>query len=1342
MKLADLKHINQKSIQSAGPRYTPGQDANAPNLEITGLNTALEGLTCGSSFQERICGLSSEIEKSFTSATKSMRGRTHARLRKPSALIAGLESFASTPPGDGRSLATRLMRYTGGIETATKQIGNILYKAEQERREVLQNKDHDPYSIDRDPELRTIQNQQTHLRNYQAAISDVEEFLRSPGCKLQYNNLALLLGEWGTGKTHYLCDFALTCIDQGIAALIVLAKDFEPDPDVGTALAQYTGLASSLDNLITHLNTAGTKSGRRAILIIDGINESDRQKWRKSIDAFRKTVKKYPYVGLVLSCRQPFEDIIFKDVDRRRFIELSHHGFSDIEFDAQSEFFHFYDIPLPEVPLLAEEFSRPLTLKIMCEAFKELPRRNQRRGFSGLTSGQRGMTFILEKFIKNRAKNIESDLKLTGSFCWNLIKGDNRIGDPSLAGLAPHMADAMQEYAPKERCLEMIRARSSTSKSHTAQRLYRRLLAEGILVEDIEWRPDEEGGSLTVVRFPYQRFGDHLIARYLLGKYLDTSSEQAIRRSLYKNNKLGSLFLMGSPHFPQYVMEGWVEALVVEFPERTKNVLPENSRELFFYLPKVRQDLRAYFAPFVGGLFWRNPSSICEQTDKIVGTVLWNYNEYARTRLLEALLAVATKPEHPYHGARLFLNLEDLEVVDRDMMWSEFLRKRTSDSTIERLVLWFEKGIPNGISKASALNQIHILSLFLTTNDRLLRDRVTKVLVQIGEKFPKALFSHAEYCLSFSDPYVPERMLAASYGVAMSLWSDGKADSFHKHLPDFARALVREIFIPDGCLVTHHTLIRDYALGIIELARKTHRGCIAPKYVKYIQPPFPGIHDPFPGVGKIREQDCKDVEHAIHMDFGNYTIGHLVSGRANYDMDHPEYKEIRKKIEWRIRNQGYQWKDFEQIEQTIGRESYWRTRSEQGKIDRYGKKYSWIAFFEMHGLLQSQGKLPDHRQVERLSDCDIDPSFPEIPPEWEPTLHTLFSDKQTDELDWICRGPAPGYEHLLRMGQFDSDGGPWVLLDGHMQENDEATGREIFSFLQGLILDESDISELEKLLASAEHPGSGLPDAGQDVYTFAGEVPWSMRFASSIRTKSGKFSQVTDEAFSGTSTFTKKRRLKKSWKYLYEILGEVPSLNRIVIVTSEQDDEYEELDQGKLERAIIEANSKVSERDRITAEDLYNQVPTYDDIHNGYQFVSEWKHLRGVPVETTSWYYGWESYHSRLNAFTGFRFPAPRICEQVGLVGRHRSIELVDQKGKRAAIYRKSKQDNGSRFDLLYLRKDLLDRYLRMNRRALVWIIWGERQVHHGMLAGLKERPEVSKAFQNHEHIHKKLVRY
>ena len=54
----------------------------------------------------------------------------------------------------------------------------------------------------------------------------------------------------------------------------------------------------------------------------------------------------------------------------------------------------------------------------------------------------------------------------------------------------------------------------------------------------------------------------------------------------------------------------------------------------------------------------------------------------------------------------------------------------------------------------------------------------------------------------------------------------------------------------------------------------------------------------------------------------------------------------------------------------------------QGEIDtrveRYGKKYSWIAFYEIAGIRDDQGLLNYHGRFHtRISDVDIDPTFPE-----------------------------------------------------------------------------------------------------------------------------------------------------------------------------------------------------------------------------------------------------------------------------------------------------------------------------------------------------------------------------
>ena len=75
-------------------------------------------------------------------------------------------------------------------------------------------------------------------------------------------------------------------------------------------------------------------------------------------------------------------------------VEVHHPGFEDQEFDAQLEFFRYYDLPPLHVPLLSVEFSRPLFLRLMCEGIKDLSKRSQKENLRDLASGEKSMTYV------------------------------------------------------------------------------------------------------------------------------------------------------------------------------------------------------------------------------------------------------------------------------------------------------------------------------------------------------------------------------------------------------------------------------------------------------------------------------------------------------------------------------------------------------------------------------------------------------------------------------------------------------------------------------------------------------------------------------------------------------------------------------------------------------------------------------------------------------------------------------------------------------------------------------------------------------------------------------------
>ncbi len=66
-------------------------------------------------------------------------------------------------------------------------------------------------------------------------------------------------------------------------------------------------------------------------------------------------------------------------------IEVEHHGFANQEYLAAKVFFSWYKIALPSVPLLNPEFSNPLFLRLFCEGLNGEGLKNIPDGFEGIT---------------------------------------------------------------------------------------------------------------------------------------------------------------------------------------------------------------------------------------------------------------------------------------------------------------------------------------------------------------------------------------------------------------------------------------------------------------------------------------------------------------------------------------------------------------------------------------------------------------------------------------------------------------------------------------------------------------------------------------------------------------------------------------------------------------------------------------------------------------------------------------------------------------------------------------------------------------------------------------------
>ena len=190
------------------------------------------------------------------------------------------------------------------------------------------------------------------------------------------------------------------------------------------------------------------------------------------------------------------------------------------------------------------------------------------------------------------------------------------------------------------------------------------------------------------------------------------------------------------------------------------------------------------------------------------------------------------------------------------------------------------------------------------------------------------------------------------------------------------------------------------------------------------------------------------------------------------------------------------------------------SRGDKANIERYGKKYSWIAFFEMYGLRLSRGLIPKWDDHDRPSDTDIDPSFPLPPRDWLPELDDPLSRGPKDVVDWVSRGPIPDYGGILKLDEIDRIPGPWVLLDGFIEQRREDDDRSVFTFLRSLLASSRELRQVLMEYDPRAYPGNNaIPDPICDANTFGGEIPWSARFAHPLRAQSGSSDRQVVRAF-------------------------------------------------------------------------------------------------------------------------------------------------------------------------------------------------------------------------------------
>lgn len=1013
----------------------------------------------------------------------------------------------------------------------------------------------------------------------------------------------------GMGKTNLAFDIFKTHIENKLPAIFIFGKEVTDVKELHKCLDVSANW--QLEEFLGALDVAGAVTKSRVPIIIDGLNESSGWKtiWGDSLASLINLIAtKYRHLVLITTYRSSYEDYLFPDnyfqTDDRWRSKIYLHGFNGLTRKAIELYFEYYKLDVQNFSPVLNEFSHPLYLKLFCEVKNPLRQQTVK-----ITSVSKEDIFdVFDEYIAQCNSRITSNLK-------GLDKKYSK----------KYTSNKLYEYASAVWNADSRGVGMDTGLFSNEE--LRAFEGEDLLV----YRDILDGQEQ--IQFTYDLLAGYIIASALikanplqeLAKSDDFKLKILNRNSRHPlfNDILRSLIVVGVKRENKFLFEILDDEFVANYCmealfEIDANYLRENKAVARFVKECLEKE---------GNL----------------------------RRFLELSKSCDFEPSHPFNFAYWSDVLKQMRMVDRDLVWSEKIRTDYSEYSDHLVESLYERCRgDNALTERTRLAALKVMWILTTTRHRL-RDEATRAIYWYGRKMPTGLFDLMEQAIEVDDPYVFERVMAAAYGVAMAFHGMPKSqwvDDFNKkELSTWGRFLFDRIFAKAAPNPTTHILTRDYAKRIIDISLMHNDKILTKDEQRLITYPLSKYPHTTWKISKDKDSGkYRDGNAPIGMDFENYTVGGLVEGRAPYDNLHVEYKKVMGNIYWRLYDLGYSLKAFGEIDKQIAvRGGYSRSGNKSESTDRYGKKYSWIAFFECAGRRSDDGLLKDFDgELEvRISEVDIDPSFPVELRETDFYKRlgnrSLIGDLSASTEDWLNDGSELDESKYLFADELEDESGSWILLNGRISQKDsEETIRDVYLAISAVIVDDADYKKVTDFLN--KHQGQyfrfSIPDNTQSFYTFAGELPWS------------------------------------------ELMP----------------DDYTR--------------------------------PFYINLHK--------KHDDGesISIQTTPTTYesAWESYHSAIIPSNHTLIPVKPIARQLATRLMPQSSDLIDKNDEKVSLAFSSAMPERGHSSFLYIKRDVIDKYLAKNNKRMIWFRWAEKRWFENGISNYSNRSSKS-AYVEHCNI-------
>ncbi|MBJ7520174.1 MAG: hypothetical protein JHC84_10800 [Solirubrobacteraceae bacterium] len=880
-------------------------------------------------------------------------------------------------------------------------------------------------------------------RRLETAVAELTAWVSGTARAAAESGFLLLDGQGGSGKTHLFCDVAGNLIDEGHPVLLLLGQWFGESSPWKTLAERIGEPDLSMDEIVVALEASAQAADRRMVLMIDAINDAgDFRIWRNHLRELRRRFANSGWVGVVLSCRSTYIEAVAPTGGfGTGVVRATHPGFAGREFEAMERVCRAYGVVEPAVPLLLPEFSNPLFLILYCDtvARGRVPE-----------AGTAHLSAIFAAFVDGRKEEITTALGIDPTL--------DPVGR-AIQVLTSELARRHRDHLPYEEANALVAA-IDTSEGRWPETLFGRMLSAGLLSKDLAYFRDE-GREGEAVRFPFQRFSDHLIVGGQLDMYLNTT---APHESFGAGASLHDLIA----HAPL----GSVDALAIQLPERCGVELPDIVNSAGVAQWRGQWALGA----FLRSLPTRDPHAV--DPARVLPLIDGALEAGLAEEVASALVACGPVPSHPLNGHWLHQDLSQQSLAERDARWMQttYWAYGEAPHPLDRLIRWAERGpYPEHDPTILELAAI-VITWALASPNRFGRDAATKALATLLVGNVAVAQRVVERFTAVDDPYVSERLAAAAYGAILR----------DAHVPELVavvellRALVEMLNESRP-----NILLRDHVAGVARYVRDRVNGSEADELVARALPPYgaapptalrtiAALEEAYPSRLSDDRIGYGSIQHSLFTDFGDFHK-YVMRGRVRHfqttqlgaaeavdGSPHQQWEQHLSEdfaaayIFERVVELGWTPERFGDFDASVGRADRGR---DSHKPERFGKKYQWIGLFELLARLADNfvfagmwGEEPRaYLGAWQLSIRDIDPSLPpararvvaeertrdpvfapEAPGGWWVPSGPEFGHVVGDMGAWAHRADdLPDVESLFR--RHDSDATTWVVLDGRLE---------------------------------------------------------------------------------------------------------------------------------------------------------------------------------------------------------------------------------------------------------------------------------------------------------------------